>query len=90
LNSHNYDWRPYVVGSSVWTEPARAVASGYHRFTSQFGVNTVNFISDHSGGLRGLLLADGSVQYLRRDQIVQSGTAGGTPGLFIDLAGNPW
>jgi prepilin-type N-terminal cleavage/methylation domain-containing protein len=55
---------------------------GAHRFTSEIGVNTINCGSDHSGGLRGLMTADGAVRFLPRTAEIQSGTS---PSLFLNL-----
>ena len=75
----------------VVMESAKAVGSGTiaptvwctsHGRTSVTGVNTAHCGSDHAGGLRALLTADGAVRFLTSGDTIQADT---NPQLFIQI-----
>jgi type II secretory pathway pseudopilin PulG len=70
-----------AVGA-VGTTIAPTVWCTSHGRTSETGVNTANCGSDHAGGLRALLTADGAVRFLTSAESIQ---AGSNPQLFIRI-----
>jgi prepilin-type N-terminal cleavage/methylation domain-containing protein len=75
--------RAPVTPPTYWAWAHRTTGvSSLPRYSSTFGVNTANAISDHTGNVRGLLTADGAVRFKSADEDIQGAV---NPTLFVDL-----